>query len=118
MSSSVSYAIAIVPEMGPVETILYFIEVFVYKEVKIWNTFPTHFSLCENELDYLSVNLNCSMLKFELVLLISGMRVRLTWNDKNASRAFTAMTETFRWPWLGEWMYRIVTRVTSGVGVS
>ena len=31
MSSSVSNAIAIVPEMGPVETILYFVEVFVYK---------------------------------------------------------------------------------------
>ena len=39
----------------------------------------------------------------------------LTWNEMDV-RSFMAMTITYKEPWWGEWMYRIVTVVTSYVG--
>ena len=41
----------------------------------------------------------------------------LTWNERDVSHLFMTMILTFVWPWWGGWIYRIVTRLTSDVGL-
>ena len=48
---------------------------------------------------------------------ISEWEGRLTLHKGGGSRSFMTMTVTIRWPRSGVWIYQIVTRVTSVVGV-
>ena len=60
--------------------------------------------------------LEVSRSKFEIAFS-QEWEGRLTWYHRDVSRPFMTMTLTFLWPWWGGWMYQIVTRVNSDIGV-
>ena len=68
-------------------------------------------------LDYThELNLEVSRLKFDIALS-QEWEGQLTWYKRDMSRPFMTVTLTFVGPWWGSWMYRIVTGLTSDVGV-
>ena len=61
------------------------------------------------------LDLVVSRSKFEIALWGGGGW--LPWNERGVSRSFMTMIVTCGYPWWDGWMYRILTGVTSDVGV-
>ena len=78
------------------------------ESVRYWANYMTLPFDYTNDLD-----LEVSRSKFKIALS-QEWEGQLTWNKGDVS-PFMTMTLTFAWPWWGDWMFWIVSRVTSDV---
>ena len=62
------------------------------------------------------LNPEVSRSKFEIISFQEWEGL-LTWHEIDVSQSFMTMSVTFVWPWWSGWIYRIVTGVTSDVGM-